>query len=106
MVIKIDKGMTVIINTGKDPCLTILNGYKAETSEEIHAALDAIHASVEYTRLQEAGFTRTRKSQFNEWKAHNLLYRLDLRRDQTGHVYINENEPKWRRAIYALLSIF
>lgn len=102
----VHKEMVVIFERGKNPCLSITDGYKAKTAEDINAALDVIHASDGYKVLQAAGYTRTRESQFREWKAHNLLYRLGIMRERTGCVHIDQNEPKWRRAVYAFLSIF
>jgi hypothetical protein len=106
MTIATYKGLTILFTEGVNPCIKIAEAYKLKTSEEINAALDFILSTEVYKDLQAAGFTRTRRSMLNEWKAHNLLHRLGVMRERTGCVDIDQNEPKWRRAIYALLSIF
>ena len=70
------------------------------------AELEYIHTKEGYKTLCESGYTRTIKSEYREWKAHNFLYRIGFMRSRTGSVDIDQNEPMWRRFIYAILSIF
>ena len=91
---------------GDNPCLSIKNSYLVTKSEDIKAVLEYIHGLDEYKKLREAGYTRTLKSEYYEWKGHNALYMLGYQRSRTSSVDINQNEPKWRRFLYAILGIF
>ena len=91
---------------GNNPCLSIKNSYLITHNKDIKAVLEYIHGLDEYKKLQEAGYTRTLKSEYYEWKGHNALYLLGYQRSRTGSVDIDQNEPKWRRFLYAILGIF
>ena len=103
-------GLNIIFkfNCGKggNPCLHIDNSYLVQSGEEIKNILNYIRSTDGYKRLQEAGYTRTHESEYQEWKAHNFLYRIGYKRDRTKSVDIDQNEPKWRKFMYAILSIF
>lgn len=98
-------GIEVDFTTSDNPCLHIRNAYRVK-KKLIRLVLEYIHELDEYKRLQEAGYTRTLKSEYREWRGHNVLYKLGYRRSRTGSVDIDQNEPKWRRVVYAILSIF
>lgn len=91
---------------GDNPCIHIKNSYLVTKNDDIEAVLEYIRGMDEYKKLKEAGYTRTPKSEFNEWKGHNILYKLGYQKYRTGSVDIDQNEPKWRRLVYAILSIF
>ena len=91
---------------GQNPCLHIINSHLLQKSRHIKAELEYIHTLDGYKKLQAAGYTRTLASEYREWKAHNFLYRLGIARHRTGTCDIDQNEPIWRRFIYAILSIF
>jgi len=91
---------------GQNLCLHINNSYLIESKKDIKVMLTYIHNSRKYKRLQARGYTRTFESEYREWRAHNVLYKLGFKRDRTGSVDIDNNEPKWRRFVYAILSIF
>lgn len=91
---------------GSNPCVSIKNSYLVTRNEDIKAVLDYIHCLDEYKKLKEYGYNRTQQSEFNEWKAHNVLYQLGYKRNLTGSSDIDKNEPLWRRFVYAILSIF
>lgn len=40
----------------------------------------------------------------NEWRAHNLLYNLHIKRDRTGTVDLNKDQSIWAKIAYAILS--
>lgn len=90
----------------KNPTLHIKNSYKIDCGAEIIVALDLIHKTEEYKKLLEAGYTRTFQSEFNEWKAHNILYKMGIARARTGSVDISQNESKLFRLGYVILSKF
>jgi NMD protein affecting ribosome stability and mRNA decay len=89
-----------------NPSIHIKNSYLITSAEDIMDVLEYIHSLDEYKKLQAAGYTRTIEGECIEWRGHNTLYRLGFKRSRTGSVDINQNEPKWRRLIYAILSIF
>ena len=93
-------------NFGINPCLSIKNSYLIDGRGAIKATLNFIHTLPEYKKLQEAGYTRTLKSEYQEWKAHNFLYRMGIKRERTKRVDIDQNESKLRLFGYAILSLF
>ena len=42
----------------------------------------------------------------NEWRVHNLLYFLHIKRRTTGTVDLNINQSIWAKIAYTLLSVF
>lgn len=42
----------------------------------------------------------------NEWRVHNLLYFLHIKRSRTGTVDLNINQSIWAKIAYTLLSVF
>ena len=56
--------------------------------------------------MVNAGFTRTLKSQYEEWKAHNVLYKWGLFKSQMANVDINQGETPLRLFLYKILSLF
>ena len=42
----------------------------------------------------------------NEWRVHNLLYFLHIKRRRTGTVDLNVNQSIWAKIAYTLLSVF
>lgn len=84
----------------------IENSYLVKTKKDIVKILEVIHLTPEYKRLVDHGYTRTIKSEYQEWYAHNVLYNLGILRGRTGTVNINNNESKIRLFGYAILSIF
>ena len=101
-----EAGLNVSFSLGVNPCLHINNSYLMKSRDEIKTFLHYIHTLDGYKELQSAGYTRTFESEYKEWKAHNFLYNIGFQRERTGSVDIDQNEPRWRRIIYAILSIF
>lgn len=98
--------MEVSFNFGNYPCVSVKDSYKVSKRSDILKCLEKIHSTFEYKRLQQSGYSRTLQSEYREWKAHNLLYRLGICRERTGSVDINQNESKLHRLCYLVLSIF
>lgn len=99
-------GIDVTFTLGPNPCLSIKNSYRVKKAKFIRYILEYIHGSVYYEIMRENGYTRTLKSEYREWKAHNFLYRLGICRKRTSSCDIDQNESKWKRFAYAILSIF
>lgn len=98
--------ISVSCSYGENPCLHIKNSYLIKSKKDIRLMLEHIHGLNKYKRLQAKGYTRTFESEYREWRAHNFLYNIGFQRKRTGSVDIDQNEPMWRRIIYAILSIF
>lgn len=98
--------INVYVTLGDNPCLHIENSHLITGKNAIRKTLDFIRTTHMYEKLKAAGYTRTPESEYQEWRAHNILYRIGYEPDRTGNVDIDQNEPKWRRFVYALLSIF
>jgi len=98
--------LNVSFTYGKNPCIHIKDSFLAKSDADIKLILNYIRGLDEYKDLQRAGYKRTPESEFREWKAHNFLYRIGFQKERTGSVDIDQNEPKWRRLIYAILSVF
>lgn len=99
-------GVEVTFSYNDNPAIHIKNSYKVTNTSSIELILRHIHSSSEYLELVKSGYTRTFASELREWKGHNFLYRIGLHRERTGSVDIDQNEPKWRRIVYAILSLF
>ena len=96
----------VTFTTGENPCIHIQNSHLVKKGADIKEALKYIHLMDGYKDLQANGYTRSMGSEYREWKAHNFLYRLGIARSRTVTCDIDQNESKYRRFIYAILSIF
>lgn len=82
----------------------IENSHNLSTREDIVNALTYIHSTEEYKELIAAGYTRTTKSQINEWLAHSRLWNWGYKRNRTGSVDLDQNESKFRKFIYFILT--
>lgn len=51
-------------------------------------------------------YARKIESWVREWKAHNILYKFNIKRKSTKNVDLNENENIFRRIGYFILSLF
>ena len=99
-------GILISISTNEEnPCIHIKDSYKVTDKEDMTYILGKIWF-YHFDELYGAGFDRTWKSAFREWKAHNFLYKIGYKRERTGSVDIDQKESMWRRFLYAILSIF
>lgn len=99
-------GIIVSFGEGNNPSINIQNSYLVQEKTKIKEILAFIHNMDEYEKLKLAGYTRTNKSQVNEWAGHNFLYNLNYKKERTGSVSIDQHEPMWRRFCYAIFNIF
>lgn len=91
---------------GNDPGFSVTDSYRIASKKDIMHKLELLHASSEYWLIRQYGYNRTLKSEYREWRAHNILYKLGIARKRTGTVDITQHESKLRRFAYAILSIF
>lgn len=66
---------------------------------------DWVHRIKELGELSGYKYLRSEKSWVREWKAHNFLFELDVERERTHDVDLNNNETFVRRFAYYLLSL-
>ncbi len=77
-----------IIVTITDGGINIENSYRFDEEDDINHILDIIMASAEYS---EYNYTRTKKSYFTEWKAHNIAYKFHIKRSSSKDVYLDRD---------------
>ena len=99
-------GVDVVYTYEGNPSMRIIDSYKVKKNADIYHILGCIHETEEYEKLVESGYTRTIKSEFQEWKGHNTLYSLGIARERTRSVDIDQNESWLRKFGYAILSVF
>lgn len=89
-----------------DPGFSIRNSYKATTKSEIKQTLQKLWLTKDYFELcARFGFSRDEGTQVDEWAAHNVLYRLGIKRARTGHTDVNNSESKLRQFCYKVLAL-
>lgn len=88
-------------NNTKD-CLTILNSFEIRSRSEMTDILSYIR---EISENDYIVCRRDIKDMIHEWRAHNLLYDLHIKRERTKDVDL-DNEPAWRLFLYKILSFF
>lgn len=71
---------------------------KREMKEIIAKARDYASINFDYT------YKRTEKQWLREWRAHNLLYKLNYQPERTGSVDLDEGETDGRNLLYRMLS--
>lgn len=98
--------LDVCLFYGDNPSVRVCDSYKYG-EEEILKILTALRDNDYYKHFcKETGYSRTFKSQYREWKAHNVLYKCKVLPKRTGSVDMDQNETKLRKFGYAVLSLF
>lgn len=82
----------------------IKDSHKLYSRQAVEEALNYIHSTVEYQEFVDAGYTRTYKSQLNEWRAHNVMWSWGYKRSQTGSVDLDQNESNLRKFLYSIIA--
>lgn len=86
------------IDTNTGVC-TVKNGYKVSSSKEMLKFIE--------DNMNDASFSqRSAQSYLYEWRAHNLLYELDIFVDRTKDIDFNVDESIFKRIGYFILSVF
>ena len=81
----------------------IHDSYKVKTTESMRFVLQLVKYAAANRNIV---YKRTMKSWLREWKAHNILYKLNIQRPRSQHTDLNENESVKRRFAYFILSLF
>ena len=82
------------------------DSYLIEGREAVASAIQYIQSTTEYKEFVKAGFSRTTGCLINEWLAHNILYKWGYQKARTGSVDLDQNESKFRKFIYFILTFF
>lgn len=82
----------------------IENSHELYTRQEVIDALTYIHSTFEYKKLVSMGYTRTLKSQIDEWRAHNVMWSWGFKRSRTDSVDLDQNESKLRKFLYSIIA--
>ena len=81
----------------------IFNSYKIKRKRDMKRILMLIKCA---SFNRGIFYSRKEKSWIREWKAHNILYKLGIKKERTSSVDLNENESILRRFGYFILSLF
>lgn len=82
----------------------ILNSYKIKSIKDMKSVL--LYIRKQYPLSVFAHNQRSMFSLINEWRAHNLLYKLGIAKERTKHVDLNLGNTSLMDLGYFLLSIF
>jgi len=77
----------------------IIDGY---LEKNISKKVDEI---IEYRKRMKYPVTRTKASYIAEWKAHNRLYRLGIKRSHTKDIDLEERINKYKDIIYRVIGV-
>ena len=77
----------------------IMDGY---LEKDISKKVDEI---IEERKKKRYPVTRTKASYIAEWKAHNRLYRLGIKRSHTADVDLEERIDKCKDVIYRVIGV-
>lgn len=81
----------------------IANSFSITKSSEMKRILGLIGIAAFNRNIS---YSRSQGSFIREWKAHNILYKFNIKRKSTKSVDLNENENIFRRIGYFILSLF
>ena len=82
----------------------ISDSYKIKNIESMQDLLYLIRGEIKDKKA--AIHKRGIWSMTHEWRAHNLLYSLGIKRDRTKDVDLDINQPWYIKVAYSVLSIF
>lgn len=82
---------------------TIVDSYRISSIKDMTNVLNKIKEECSDQSL--AIHKRSIFSMVNEWRAHNLLYSLHIKRDRTGSVDLNIGQNICMKIAYTILSI-
>ena len=77
----------------------IIDGYLEENIDRLVEEIITVRKAKKYP------VTRTKASYIAEWKAHNRLYRLHIKRTHTKDVDLEENIDKCKDIIYRVIGV-
>lgn len=84
-------------------CLTISNSYKITDKDIMNHELEIIREK-EYENKYEILNNRTNNDLIKEWRAHNLLYKLNIFRSHTKTVDLEYPQKWYYKLIWKILG--
>lgn len=81
----------------------IFDSYKIKRKQDMERILSIIQCA---SFNRGIFYTRRMNSWVREWKAHNVLYKLGIKKERAKGVNLNENESILRKFGYFILSLF
>ena len=81
----------------------IFNSHKIKRKQDMEKILSIIQCA---SFNRGIFYTRSTKSWVRKWKAHNILYKLGIKKERTKSVNLNEKETMLRKFGYFILSLF
>ena len=81
----------------------IFDSYKIKRKQDMEKILSIIQCA---SFNRGIFYSRSQNSWIREWKAHNILYKLGIKKASTQHIDLSENESVLRRFGYFILSLF
>lgn len=81
--------------------IKIRNSFEVKDEAKMRFILNIVRNRAKQKNIT---FKRTNESWLQEWKAHNLLYKLNLFRDKTTDTDLEEQESKFRLFCYKILG--
>ena len=81
----------------------IFNSYKIKRKRDMKRILMLIRCA---SFNRGIFYSQKEKSWIRKWKAHNILYKLGIKKVSTQHTNLYENESKLRKFGYFILSLF
>jgi hypothetical protein len=84
----------------------IEDSYRFKNISSMRDILRVIRAESLNDSTERAISKRSLFSMVNEWRVHNLLYALGIKRDRVKSVDLNIGQPWYIKAVYTLLSPF
>lgn len=74
-----------------NPDMCIYNSCEIDDSQTI---VDVLCILEEYERINPTDWNRSFKSMYNEWLVHNMFYSINIRKDSTAHVDLDNDDEK------------
>jgi hypothetical protein len=89
IIVKSDDVYIVDERDTEDPNICICNSYRIRSLKQINEILDII---LEYEEKNPSPWDRSKESLYNEWILHNIGYELDIKRQRTMNVDLNNKD--------------
>ena len=94
---------TILTCAVNEDNIHIENSFCVPKRKDMISILNQIRKDAEIIGIT---YKRSNREWVAEWRAHNLLYELDIEKDRTGSVDLDESETPFRKIIYGILSFF
>ena len=86
----------------KENCTKVINSYQVQKEKDIKYYVKCIIAN---RKMNNLPVTRDFNSYVGEWKAHNRLYNLGIKKDHTKDVDMEENISRKNEIFWRILGL-